>query len=154
MRPPLVEKAVASGLDPCADELGRLLHVLAAQRGRTRVAQLGAGVGSAWIVAALPPAVPFLLVEADAGRAAAAGALFAADEHVRVLRGDWRHLLPAQAPFDLLVSHDAAHDRHVDLLAPGGTLVAAPPAPRHQRLSTVELELSSRAQVIVGTLQA
>jgi hypothetical protein len=48
--------------------------VLAAQRGRTRVAEIGTGcgVGSAWILSALDPDVRFVTVELDGGRAAAA----------------------------------------------------------------------------------
>ena len=85
-------------------EVGGLLHVLAAQRGRTRVGELGTGcgVGAAWIVSALPPSVPFVSVELDETRARAAAELFAADENVRVLQGDWHELMPPEAPFDLL----------------------------------------------------
>src|SRR5206468_13119298 len=85
-------------------EVGRLLHVLAAQRGRTRVGELGTGcgVGAAWIVSALPPTVPFVTVELDETRARAAAELFADDENVRVLQGDWHELMPPEAPFDLL----------------------------------------------------
>ncbi len=51
-----------------------MLHVLAATRGRTRVGEIGTGVGigAAWIVSALEPTVPFVTVELDAERAAAA----------------------------------------------------------------------------------
>lgn len=112
--------------------MGPLLHVLAAMRGRTRVAEMGTGtgVGAAWIVAALPPDVPFFTVEVDAERAAAATDLFRDDENVTVLRGDWRDVLPPHAPFDL-VFYDA--DKNTDperngrlvleMLAPGATVV-------------------------------
>ncbi|MGZ8783237.1 MAG: O-methyltransferase [Gaiellaceae bacterium] len=137
MVPPLVERALAlaeragSG-GSCLPEVGRLLHVLAAERGRERVAEIGtgSGVGAAWIVSALPPRTPFFTTEIDAGRAAAARELFAADESVHVLEGDWRALLPPEAPFDL-VFYDAAKrlrpredgERVVGLLAPGGIAV-------------------------------
>lgn len=137
MVPPLVEKALALterlGFGKsCAPEVGRLLHVLAASRGRERVAEIGTGasVGAAWIVSALSPGVPFFTAELDPERAAAARDLFAADENVHVLEGDWRELLPPEAPFDLLF-YDAAKQLRpqedgelvVDLLAPGGIAV-------------------------------
>jgi predicted O-methyltransferase YrrM len=107
--PPLVEKALALterlGFErSCRPEVGRLLHVLAASRGRDRVAEIGTGtcVGAAWIVSALPPQTPFLTVEIDEVRAAAARELFERDANVHVLEGDWRELLPPEAPFDLL----------------------------------------------------
>ena len=67
MVPPLVEKAFALterfGFErSCSPEVGRLLHVLAASRGRERVAEIGTGscVGAAWIVSALAPQTPFV----------------------------------------------------------------------------------------------
>ena len=114
MVPPLVERALAlaesHGFErSCTPEVGRLLHVLAGSRGRERVAEIGtgAGVGAAWIVSALPPQVPFFTTELDEERAAAVAELFADDANVHVLAGDWRELLPAEAPFDL-VFFDAA----------------------------------------------
>ena len=55
------ELAAARGFEKsCEPEDGALLHVLAARRGILRAAEIGtgAGVGSAWIVSALPPARP------------------------------------------------------------------------------------------------
>jgi len=113
-------------------EVGRLLHMLAGQRGRVRVGEIGTGigVGAAWIVSALPPAVPFVTVELDNDRAAAAARLFADDENVTVLCGDWHELLPPEAPFDLLFYDGGGKQRPdldgeqvVGLLAPGGTVV-------------------------------
>jgi len=135
--PPLVEKALALterlGFErSCSSEVGRLLHVLAASRGRERVAEIGTGtgVGAAWIAAALPPTTPFFTAELDPERAAGARELFAADENVHVLEGDWRELLPPEAPFDL-VFFDAAKQLRpredgelaAGLLAPGGMAV-------------------------------
>jgi predicted O-methyltransferase YrrM len=135
--PPLVEKALAlterQGFErSCRPEVGRLLHVLAASRGRARVAEIGTGtcVGAAWIVSALPPQTPFFTTEIDSARAADARELFASDENVHVLEGDWRELLPAEAPFDL-VFYDAMKQLRpqedgelvVGLLAPGGIAV-------------------------------
>ena len=137
MIPPLVEKALAEAgrlgfAKSCLPEVGRLLHLLAATRGRERVAEIGTGtgVGAAWIVSALGPAVPFFTAESDPDRAAAARGLFSNDENVHVLEGDWRDLLPREAPFDL-VFYDAQkqlqpeEDGHrvVGLLAPGGIAV-------------------------------
>jgi predicted O-methyltransferase YrrM len=135
--PPLVERALMLaerlGFDRSSmPEVGRLLHVLAAERGRTRVAEIGTGCGvaSAWIVSALRPEVPFVTVEVDTERAAAAADLFADDPRVRVLVGDWHELMAAEAPFDLLF-YDGGGKQHpeldgeqvVGLLAPGGTVV-------------------------------
>ena len=75
--PPLVSRALELerelGFERSSiPEVGRLLHVLAAQRGRTRVGEIGSGcgVGAAWIVTALAPTVPFVTVELDEAQAA------------------------------------------------------------------------------------
>ena len=178
MIPPLVETALAhaarTGFErSCSEEAGRLLHVLASQRGRERVAEIGTGcgVGSAWILAGLPPDVPFLTVELDDERAEAAAGLLADDPSARVLCGDWRELLPAEAPFDLLFADGGRakeHEEVAGLLAPGGTLVLDDLTPgrevehdhvrelwlRHPRLACVELRLSEREAALVGVLQA
>jgi predicted O-methyltransferase YrrM len=135
--PPLVERALALaerlGFDRSSiPEVGALLHVLAAQRGRTRVGEIGAGCGvaSAWVVSALRPEVPFVTVERDGERAAAVAVLFRDDPRVRVVAGDWHAVMPAEAPFDLLF-YDGGGKQHpevdgedvVGLLAPGGTVV-------------------------------
>ncbi len=134
--PPLVQRALALERElgferSCIREVGLLLHILAAQRGRTRVGELGTGcgVGAAWIVSALPPSVPFVTVELDETRARAAAGLFAADENVTVLHGDWHELMPREAPFDLLFLDSGKQHPEVDgaevvgLLAPGATIV-------------------------------
>ena len=157
----------------CSEEAGRLLHVLASQRGRTRVAEIGTGcgVGSAWLLAGLPPGVSFLTVELDEERAAAAAELLAADPDARVLHGDWRELLPHEAPFDLLFADGGRakeHEELAGLLAPGGTLVLDDLTPgrevagdpvrelwlRHPRVACVELRLSEREAALVGVLGA
>jgi predicted O-methyltransferase YrrM len=113
----------------CLPEVGQLVHVLAAQRGRLRVAEIGAGagVGAAWIVSALPPHVQFFTVELDGEHAAAARELFRDDPNVHVLHGDWREVLAPEAPFDL-VFVDATPAKLdglavLELVAPGGTVV-------------------------------
>jgi len=113
-------------------EVGRLLHVLAGQRGRIRAGEIGtgSGVGAAWIVSALPPAVSFVTVELDAALASSAARLFAEDANVTVLQGDWHEALPPEAPFDLLFydgggKQDPERDGEqvIGLLIPGGTVV-------------------------------
>ena len=134
--PPLAaraeEAARALGFDrSCLPETGRLLQLLAAQRGRARVAELGTGTGygAAWIASALAPEIPLFTVELDDRLAAVAADLFADDPNVHVLHGDWHELLPPEAPFDL-VFYDAPKqqpesdgEQVVALLAPGGTIV-------------------------------
>ena len=174
--PPLVERALALAertgfARSCSPELGRLLQMLAGQRGLERVAEIGTGcaVGSAWILSALDPAVSFLTVELDEQRAANAGELLADDEGARVLLGDWREVLPREAPFDFLFADGGKakyEEEVVGLLAPGGMLVLddltpgyADPDPvrelwlGHRRLVAVELQISPREAAIVGTLQ-
>jgi predicted O-methyltransferase YrrM len=175
--PPLVEKALGAAREAgfeksCSVETGRLLLVLAAQRGRARVAEIGSGcgVGSAWILSGLRPEVRFCTVELDPGRAALTSDLLGEDEHAVVLEGDWRDVLPPQAPFDLLFA-DGGRAKYepelLGLLAPGGTLVlddltpgrASPDGVRdlwlpHPRLAAAELQVSPHEAVIVGTLQA
>jgi predicted O-methyltransferase YrrM len=154
-------------------ETGRLLHLLAAQRGRVRVGEIGAGtgVGAAWIVSALPPEVPFVTVELDAARAAAVRQLFRDDANVRVLEGDWHVLMPPEAPFDLLF-YDGGGKQHAELdgddviglLAPRGLVVMddlTPGQPRegdpvrefwlgHPELAAVELTVSPSMAVILA----
>jgi predicted O-methyltransferase YrrM len=176
VHPPLVERALALaerlGFErSCSVETGRLLHVLAGQRGRSRVAEIGTGcgVGAAWILSALTPEAVFVSVELDDGRAAAAADLFAGDGKARVLHGDWRDVLPREAPFDLLFADGGKakeHEELVALLTPGGTVVLddltpGRPGPDpvrelwlgHSRLAAVELQVSPREAVIVATLQ-
>lgn len=176
MIPPLVEKALtlaeqAGFTRSCSPETGRLLQVLAGARGLERVAEIGTGtaVGSAWILSALDPDVAFVTAELDEERAQAAATLLAGDPAAHVLHGDWRDVLPAEAPFDLLFADGGrakADEAVIGLLAPGGMLVLDDLTPGysdpdpvrelwldHPRLVAVELQVSSREAVIVGTLQ-
>ena len=149
--PPLVSRARELGFEHHA--LGPLLHVLAAQRGRARVAAIGGGAGAAWIVSALPPEVPFVDVEGDGAFARALAELFAEDEHVTVLHGDWHELLPPHAPFDLLFCGGACDDDIVGLLLPGGTAVVATVDRefwlQHPEVSTLELRVTPKAAALV-----
>jgi len=134
VRPPLVaralELAARLGFErSCLDEDGALLHVLAGRRGIVRAGEIGtgAGVGAAWIVSALEPGVPFVTVELDPVLAEAAASLFADDPGVHVIAGDWREVLPPEAPFDFLFvdGGDAKDDPDavLGLLAPRATVV-------------------------------
>ena len=173
MIPPLVERATALaaelGFDEsCAAETGRLLHLLAAQRGRERVAEIGTGVGAAWLAAGLAPGVPLFTAESDGARARAAAALFADDPDVHVLRGPWRDVLPEHGPFDLVVHHggrvrlrEEECEDVVGLLSPGATVVlgeireqrdddaAAPFWLVHPRLAGLELSLTPALRAVV-----
>lgn len=173
--PPLVlrAKALAAGASfegSCRDEDGQLLHVLAARRGVQRIAEIGTGcgVGAAWILSAVAPAVPFFTVEVVPEQAALVRDLFAEDPAVRVLTGDWRALLPAEAPFDLVFVHadndESDPNAVVGLLTPGGTAVldgfsATAPSPDHRRaawldhplLAAVAVATGEHAQAIVAT---
>lgn len=145
--------------------------MLAGQRGRTRVAEIGTGcgVGSAWILSALAPEIPFVTVELDAARAAEAAELLSGDPNATVLHGDWQDVLPGEAPFDLLFA-DGGRSKYreelLGLLAPGGTLFLDDLTPGyeghdpvrelwlgHPRLLAADLRISAHEAVIVGTLQ-
>lgn len=132
--PPLVARARALALElgfekSCTDEDGALLHVLASRGALRRVGEIGtgAGVGTAWLASALPPGTPLATAERDEELAAAASRLFADDPDVTVHHGDWRDVLAAEAPFDLLFvdGGDAkdAPDDVLGLVAPRGTIV-------------------------------
>lgn len=132
--PPLVARAqaAAAALEferSCTDEDGALLHLLAARRGLLRVGEIGtgAGVGTAWLASALRPGVPLVTCDPDGRLVASARELFAGDPDVHVLHGDWRDVLPSEAPFDLLFADGGRSkddpDAVLGLLAPGGTVV-------------------------------
>jgi predicted O-methyltransferase YrrM len=176
-QPPLVTRALELerelGFERSSiREVGRLLHVLAGQRGRERVGETGTGtgVGAAWMVSALSPAVPFLTVELDVQLAAAASRLFADDENVTVLQGDWHELMPPEAPFDLLF-YDGGDKQHpeldgeevIGLLAPGGTVVLDDLTPErpgadpvrgfwleHAQLAAIELLTTPKTAAILA----
>jgi predicted O-methyltransferase YrrM len=128
------------------------------------------GFGGSWIVSALPPEVRFVTVELDADLATAAAGLFAEDENVTVLAGDWHELLPPEAPFDLLFYDgggkqrpDLDGERVVGLLAPRGTVVLDDLTPgrsgpdpvrdfwlEHPRLAAIELLTTPETAVILA----
>jgi predicted O-methyltransferase YrrM len=175
--PPLVVRAKAAaealGFEKsCRDEDGMLLHVLAGRRGLERVAEIGTGtgVGTAWLASALPPGVPLATAELDERLAAAAAELFRDDPDVDVLHGDWREVLPAHAPFDLIFVDGGRAKEDPDavlaLAAPGATIAMDDfsagwerPDPRrggwlaHPRLAAVEIGTGDTARVIVGVVR-
>lgn len=112
----------------CIPEVGRLLRLAAAAKPGGVIAEsgTGCGVGTAWLQSGLDPGARLITVERDEDLARRAADLFAPDERVRVLTGDWR-LLAEHAPFDVFFC-DGGGKRDdsqavVDLLAPGGILV-------------------------------
>lgn len=122
------DRATAGGMPSCSlPGVGRVLAMLAAGCGAGRIGEIGtgAGVGTAWMVSAMPPSAELVTVEVDEVRARAAAALFAGDPRVRVLHGDANRLIPEHAPFDLLFVDGGRLDPAslVELLRPGGRVV-------------------------------
>ncbi|MER5500265.1 MULTISPECIES: O-methyltransferase [unclassified Streptomyces] len=112
----------------CIPEVGRLLGLAAASKPRGVVAEsgTGSGVGTAWLHSGLGPGARLVTVERDEELARRAAGIFADDERVSVLTGDWR-LLDQHAPFDVFFcdgggKRDDAR-KVVEHLAPGGLLV-------------------------------
>lgn len=132
--PPLVRAAMDLAREigfphSCSPEVGRLLRVLAGgvRGGVAGEIGTGCGVGAAWIVSGLAPEVPFVTVEIDAARAAAARRLLAPYPYATVLTGDWRQMLP-RGPFALLFADGGKAKQEepgalLDALAPGGLIV-------------------------------
>src|SRR5207237_10263063 len=100
-----------------------------------------------------------------------AAELFAGDENVRVLQGDWHELMPAESPFDLLFLDSGKQhpeldgDQVVGLLAPGATIVMddltpSRPGPdpvrefwlNHPQIAALEILTTPRPAAIVGTV--
>jgi predicted O-methyltransferase YrrM len=110
--------------------VGQFLAVLAAGCHGGRIAEIGTGtgIGSAWMISAMPQDCTLVTVEIDPERAAASAALFEADRRVTVLAGDAAELIPPLAPFDLLFADGGWRDPAglaslVDLIRVGGQLV-------------------------------
>ncbi|URM89200.1 class I SAM-dependent methyltransferase [Streptomyces sp. MRC013] len=112
----------------CTPEVGRLLRLAAAAKPRGVVAEsgTGAGVGTAWLHGGLGAGARLVTVERDEDLARGAAAVFADDDRVSVLTGDWR-LLERYAPFDVFFCDGGGKrddpERVVGLLAPGGLLI-------------------------------
>ncbi|MCX5280736.1 O-methyltransferase [Streptomyces sp. NBC_00198] len=131
--PPRVEAAerVASEAGfkkSCIPEVGRLLRLAAAAKPHGVIAEsgTGSGVGTAWLHSGLGAGAHLVTVERDEELVRRAAGVFADDDRVSVLTGDWR-LLEQHAPFDVFFC-DGGGKRDdpegvVELLAPGGLLI-------------------------------
>ncbi|MFG2805961.1 O-methyltransferase [Streptomyces sp. DT199] len=112
----------------CIAEVGRLLRTAAASKPGGVVAEsgTGSGVGTAWLHSGLGDGARLVTVERDEELARRAAGIFADDDRVSVLTGDWR-LLEQHAPFDVFFCDGGGKrddpGRVVELLAPGGILV-------------------------------
>jgi len=113
-----------TGGDHSLPEVHRLLAVLAAGR---HAAEIGTAYGGgAEAIAAT--AASLVTVEIDPDRAEAARWRLSSRPHVEVLTGDWRSLLPARGPFELVFVDGGGEATKtdpaiLDLVVPGGLLV-------------------------------
>jgi predicted O-methyltransferase YrrM len=146
LTPELVERAYAAARqigfpvtreDPghgrgsaCLPGTGQFLAVLAAGCHGGRIGELGtgAGIGAAWMSAAMPADCTLLTAEIDPVRAAAAAEVLRDDPRVRVLTGDSIAELGPHAPFDLVFADCGVRDAAtfgavVSWLRPGGRVV-------------------------------
>ncbi len=112
----------------CIPEVGRLLSLAATAKPHGVIAEsgTGSGVGTAWLHSGLGAGARLVTVERDGELARRAADVFADDDRVTVLTGDWR-LLEQHAPFDVFFCDGGGkHDdpeQVVELLAPGGLLI-------------------------------
>ena len=118
-----------------ADETGRLLYVLAAAAGASRILEIGTATGhsTVWLAKGLAPGGLLLSIERDPARAATARANLAragVAERVSVMIGPAERLVwKVAGPFDLIfqdgdkAKYEPLLDRLIDLLRPGGLLV-------------------------------
>ncbi len=126
----------AEGLPLVYPDTGALLHTLARGCGARRILEIGTCIGysTLWMATALPADGALITMEYDAGRAARARDHFAAAgyaDRVSVIVGDaTRFLHKVAGPFDLIFQdsdkklYEPMLDRLVELLRPGGMLVA------------------------------
>ena len=126
----------AEGLPLVYPETGALLHTLARGCGAKRILEIGTCIGysTLWMATALPADGALITMEFDAARAARARDHFAAAgyaDRVSVIVGDaTRFLHKVSGPFDLIFQdsdkqlYEPMLDRLVELLRPGGLLVA------------------------------
>ena len=124
------------GLPLVYPDTGALLHTLALGCGAKRILEIGTCIGysTLWMATALPPDGTLMTMEYDAARAARAREHFAAAGYggrISVIVGDaTRFLHKVAGPFDLIFQdsdkklYEPMLDRLVELLRPGGLLVA------------------------------
>ncbi len=102
----------------------RLLAVLAAGK---RSAEMGTAYGEG-AAAIASSGASLVTVERDADRVAVARRRLAGLDHVELLEGDWRDLLPQRAPFEFLFldsgdwKEEPFRQQALDLVEPGGVL--------------------------------
>ncbi|WP_432589309.1 class I SAM-dependent methyltransferase [Streptomyces sp. HD1123-B1] len=112
----------------CLPAVGRLLQLTATAKPGGVIAEsgTGSGVGTAWLHSGLGAGARLVTVEREEELARRAAGIFADDDRVSVLTGDWR-LLERHAPFDVFFCDGGgkrdAPEQVVELLAPGGVLV-------------------------------
>jgi predicted O-methyltransferase YrrM len=126
----------AEGLPLVQPDTGALLHTLARGCGARRILEVGTclGYSTLWMATALPADGALITMEYDAARAARARDHFAAAGYagrISVIVGDaTRFLHKVAGPFDLIFQDSDKQlyapmlDRLVELLRPGGLLVA------------------------------
>jgi predicted O-methyltransferase YrrM len=106
-------------------EVKRLLATLVASKPGGRIAEIGTsyGEGARAIADALQDGATFITVELDPERAAQAREALT-DTVAEVIQGDWRDVLPARAPFDVVFADGGvAYELVAELLAPGGIVI-------------------------------
>ena len=126
----------AEGLPLVYPDTGALLHTLARACGAARILEIGTCIGysTLWMATALPANGSLITMEYDTARAARARDHVAAAgfaDRVNVIVGDaMRFLHKVAGPFDLIFQdsdkklYEPMLDRLVELLRPGGLLVA------------------------------
>lgn len=126
----------AEGLPLVYPDTGALLHTLARATGARRILEIGTAIGysTLWMATALPANGTLITMEYDAARVARAREHFAAagyGDRISVMVGDaTRFLHKIAGPFDLIFQdsdkklYEPMLDRLVELLRPGGLLVA------------------------------
>lgn len=126
----------AEGLPLVFADTGALLHTLALGCGARRILEIGTCIGysTLWLATALPADGTLITMEYDNGRASRARDHFDAagyGDRISVIVGDaTRFLHKVSGPFDLIFQdsdkqlYEPMLDRLVELLRPGGMLVA------------------------------
>jgi predicted O-methyltransferase YrrM len=127
-----VTAAIGAGFDfSCRPPQGRLLALLAAgvSGGVIGETGTGCGVGLAWLASAAAKNVRLVSIERDPVRYDVARRLFAGDDRVTILCGNWAEL-ERYGPFDLLVLDGGGQGKDdeppldpAEWLLPGGTVV-------------------------------
>jgi predicted O-methyltransferase YrrM len=132
----IANEGKAEGLPLVYHDTGALLHTLARSCGARNILEIGTAIGysALWLATALPAGGMMITMEYDAARAARARNHFAAagyGDRISVMIGDaTRFLHKISGPFDLIFQdsdkklYEPMLDRLVDLLRPGGLLVA------------------------------